>query len=358
MPRVYNFCAGPATLPTDVLEQARDEWPDFQGTGMSIAETSHRDPSYMAVHQSAIDGVRRLLGLADDYAVLFLQGGATAQFAMVPMNLLPPDGTADYVNSGAWAAKAIDEARAIGSVHVAADTSDQRPGRMPSAQDLQSSTQAAYLHLTSNETISGVQWKNFPVSAVPMVADMSSDILSRPIDAQAFDLIYAGAQKNLGIAGVTLVVIRNALLDRAPKQVPPIFRYATHAKANSLSNTPPCFAIYLTHLVVQWLEAIGAENLYRQNVEKASRIYAAIDATDFYTGAADTDSRSDMNITFNLPDEDLQSRFVEEAAANEMVGLKGHRSVGGIRASVYNAFPVEGVDALVTFMKEFERKNG
>jgi len=358
MSRVYNFSAGPATLPSTVLERARDELLDFQGLGMSIAEISHRDAAYMAVHQAAIDGMRRLLGLSDDYAVLFLQGGATGQFAMIPMNLLPTESVADYVNSGSWAEKAIAEARAVGTVHVAADTSQDHPGRMPNPEEIETSADAAYLHITSNETIGGVQWKTFPRSSAPLVVDMSSDILSRPFDASAFDLIYAGAQKNLSIAGVTMVAIRNDLLDRAPATVPPVLRYATHAAANSMSNTPPCFAIYLTSLVVEWIETLGLERLYRQNAEKAAKVYAAIDATGFYTGAADVACRSDMNITFNLPNEALEKDFVAKAAANDMHGLKGHRSVGGIRASVYNAFPVEGVDALVAFMKEFERVNG
>ena len=358
MARVYNFSAGPATLPLEVLEEAQSQFVDYRGTGMSLIEASHRGKAYSAVHEEAVANVRELLGLDDDHAVLFLQGGATGQFAMVPMNLLGAGATADYANSGAWASKAIKEARRVGSVHVAADCAKAMPTRVPEAGELALTPGAAYLHITSNETISGARWTTFPTPEAPLVADMSSDILSRTFDANAFGLIYAGAQKNLGPAGVTLVVIRKDLADRAPDTVPQILTYKAHMEADSLLNTPPCFAVYMVMLVTRWIKKTGQEALYRQNVDKAARLYAAIDASDFYRGTAAPACRSDMNVTFRLPDEAREARFIEEAEKAGLKGLKGHRSVGGVRASIYNAFPPEGVDALVDFMRDFERKNG
>ena len=357
--RAYNFSAGPAALPTEVLSQARDELLDYQGSGSSIMEQSHRGKHYDAVHTEAIDNVRSLLAVPDSHAILFLQGGATGQFGMVPMNLLPPGRTADYANSGSWAAKAIKEARTIGEVHVAADTEKEFPTRVPLPAELTLSDDPAYLHITSNETISGAQWQVFPRVDAPVVADMSSDILSRPLDVASFGLIYAGAQKNLGPAGVTMAIVDEALLDRVPGNVPHIFRYATHAKANSLYNTPPTFAIYLLCLVTRWLKDRGGiAAAAKRNDAKAARLYDAIDRSDFYRGTADPAHRSAMNVTFRLADESLEPIFLEEAAALCMTGLKGHRSVGGIRASIYNAFPEEGVEALVAFMAEFEKKRG
>ena len=359
MARVYNFGAGPAVLPLEALEEAQRELIDFKGSGMSILEHSHRGKEYDAVHQEAVANLQRLFNLDDSYAVLFLQGGASGQFAMMPMNLLGPGQAADYINTGSWAKKAISEAKIVGKVNVVADTSAEKPARIPKASELKLTPGAAYVHLTSNETIDGTQWKAFPVTQAPLVADMSSDILSRPFDAKQFGLIYAGAQKNLGPAGVALVIIRKDLATRAPATVPKFFRYATHLEENSLYNTPPCFAIYLIMLVTRWIQKMGVENLYRANVEKAARIYAAIDRSGgFYKWTAAVDSRSDMNITFRLPAEALEETFVKEASKSGMKGLKGHRSVGGIRASVYNAFPAEGISALVSFMDEFQRKNG
>ncbi len=357
--RVFNFSAGPATLPLEALEQAQAELLDYQGSGMSIMEASHRGKEYDAVHQEAIANIRRLLGLTDAYAVLLLHGGATTQFAMVPMNFLGNGQVADYVNSGSWASKAIKEAQAIGKVHIAADTSKDRPARIPAGSELDLTPGAAYVHITSNETIAGTQWATFPKTEAPLVADMSSEILSRPIDATAFGLIYAGAQKNLGPAGVALVVMRKDLVQRASGAVPVLFRYATHIDNNSLYNTPPCFAIYMVMLVTRWLlRQGGVEGIAKHNREKAAELYAAIDATSFYTGTAAKEHRSAMNVTFRAPSEELEGKFLKEAAAQGLVGLKGHRSVGGLRASIYNAFPSEGVTALVSFMKEFERKNG
>lgn len=358
MARVYNFGAGPAALPLEVLEEAQRELIDFKGSGMSIMEHSHRGKEYDAVHLEAIDNVTKLLKLTDDYTVLFVQGGASLQFAMVPMNLLGAGQTADYVDSGAWANKAIKEAKLIGKVNVAANTGKEIPTRVPRWDEVKLTTGAAYVHITSNETIAGSQWKAFPKTDAPLVADMSSDILSRSFDMHQFGLIYAGAQKNLGPSGLAMVVMRKDLAARAPTTVPAMLRYQTYLEENSLYNTPPTFGIYILMLVTRWILKTGPERLYRQNVDKAAKIYAVLDAGSFYKPTAAKECRSDMNITFRMPSEALEDQFVKEASKQGMKGLKGHRSVGGIRASIYNAFPVEGVEALVTFMKDFERKNG
>lgn len=359
MARVYNFGAGPAVLPVEVLEQAQQELLDYQGSGMSILESSHRGKEFDAVHGEAIANIKKLLGVDEEYVVLFLQGGASMQFAMVPMNLRGPGQSADYIHSGYWAGKAIKEAKLLGQVAVIADTSKELPARIPGLQELKCTPGAAYVHLTSNETIAGSQWKIFPKTEAPLVADMSSDILSRPFDARQFGLIYAGAQKNLGPSGLVLVVVRKDLIERVHENVPTIFRYRTHSEENSLYNTPPCFSIYVLLLVTRWIQKIGLSTLHRRNVEKAAKIYAAIDGSGgFYRGTAVRESRSDMNITFRLPSEAQEDTFVKEASRLGMKGLKGHRSVGGIRASIYNAFPPEGVDALVAFMQEYRKKNG
>ncbi len=358
MARVFNFNAGPAVLPLEVLQEAQVELLDFKSSGMSIMESSHRGKEYDAVHAEAAANFKKLLNCSDDYAVLFIAGGASMQFAMAPMNLLNAGQTADYVNSGAWAGKAVKEAKLIGQVNVAADCAKDIPTRVPSEQELKLTPGAAYVHLTSNETISGAQWKTFPKTEAPLVADMSSDILSRPFDINQFSLIYAGAQKNLGPSGIALVVIRKDLAERASDKIPAILKYTTYIKKNSLYNTPPCFSIYIMMLVSRWLLKQGVATVYQRNVEKAHKIYAAIDAGNFYKGTAVREYRSDMNITFRLPSEALEEQFVKAASQANLKGLKGHRSVGGIRASVYNAFPMEGIDALVIFMQEFEKKNG
>lgn len=358
MARVHNFNAGPAALPLEVLEEAQKELIDFKGSGMSIMEHSHRGKEYDAVHLEAVDNVKKLLKLSEDYTVLFIQGGASLQFAMVPLNLLGAGQTADYIDSGAWANKAIKEAKLIGKVNVAANTGKEIPTRVPRVDELNLTKGAAYVHLTSNETIAGSQWKVFPKTEAPLVADMSSDILSRPFDASQFGLIYAGAQKNLGPSGVAMVVMRKDLADRVPATAPTMLKYGTYIEENSLYNTPPTFSIYILALVTRWILKVGPEVLYRQNVDKAAKIYAVLDGGSFYKGTAVKEYRSDMNITFRLPSEDLEDQFVKEASKQGMKGLKGHRSVGGIRASIYNAFPVAGVDAFVAFMKEFEKKNG
>jgi phosphoserine aminotransferase len=359
MARVYNFNPGPAVLPVEVLEEAQRELLDYKGSGMSILEASHRGKEYEAVHNEAIANIRQLLNIGDEYAVLFMQGGASGQFAIVPMNLLGEGQVADYVNSGAWASKAVKEAKVIGKVNVIADTSKDIPTRLPDPASLRFTPGAAYVHITSNETIAGTQWKVFPKTEAPLVADMSSDMLSRPFDVKQFGLIYAGAQKNLGPAGVTLVILRKDLAERASEKVPVIFRYKTHIEENSLYNTPPCFAIYIVALVTRWmLKHGGLEAMAARNREKAAKIYAVLDTNPFYKATAVREYRSDMNITFRLPSEALEEKFIKEASAQKLKGLKGHRSVGGIRASIYNAFPMDGVDALVAFMKDFAARNG
>lgn len=360
MSKVYNFCAGPAVLPAEVLREAQADLVDFKGSGMSIMEMSHRGKEYDAVHNEAINNVRQLLALPEDYAVLLLQGGASGQFAMVPLNLLGPGKTADYINTGAWGSKAIKEGKIVGQVNVAADTSKDIPTRLPDPVSWKLTPGAAYIHLTSNETIAGAQYKDFPKTDAPLVADMSSDILSRPFDITKFGLVYAGAQKNLGPAGLALVIIRKDLAEQCPPTVPVFFRYKTHLEENSLYNTPPCFAIYMLALTTRWLVQMGGlPVIERRNREKAAKLYAAIDNSGgFYRGTALPEYRSDMNVTFRLPSEALEEKFCKDASAAGMKQLKGHRSVGGVRASIYNAFPPEGVDALIAFMKEFQAKNG
>ncbi len=360
MSRAHNFNAGPAVLPLEVLEIAQKELIDFNGTGMSIMEHSHRGKAYDAVHAEAVANMGKLLGVTDDYQVLFLQGGASLQFSQVPLNLLGAGQTADYVNSGEWAGKAIKEAKKVGPVNIVADTSKEIPTNMPDYAALKYTPGAAYVHVTSNETIAGTQIQKFPLTAAPLVCDMSSDILSRVFDLKQFGLIYAGAQKNLGPSGVTLVVIRKDLLERAPLTLPTMLQYRTQAKENSLYNTPPTFGIYILMLVSRWLLAKGgAAGMEKLNREKAGKIYAAIDSSGgYYRGSAVQAFRSIMNITWRLPSEALEEKFLKEATALKMSGLKGHRSVGGCRASVYNACPMASIDALVAFMKDFQAKNG
>ncbi len=358
--RIYNFNPGPAALPLPVLEQVREEFTDFKGSGMSITEVSHRSAAFEEVLNDAVARIKRMLKVPDNYKVLFLQGGASTQFCMVPMNLISPNSSADYVNTGSWSKKAIKEAQILNKPHkVVASSEDRNYRYIPKNAPV--TPGAAYLHFTSNNTIEGTQWFTFPESGnVPLVSDMSSDILSRPIDIRPFGLIYAGAQKNLGPAGVTLVIIRDDLLERAPDGVPTMLRYSTHAEKNSLYNTPACFAIYMVQLVLKWIEdtAGGLEAMEKVNREKAALLYGVIDGGEFYSGTADTDSRSFMNITFRLPDENLEKKFVAEALKNGLGGLKGHRSVGGCRASIYNAVDMVAVQSLADFMQSFARKNG
>jgi phosphoserine aminotransferase len=358
---VGNFNAGPAALPPEVLQQVQAELRDYHGRGMSIMEMSHRSLEFEAVNAQAEAAFKRLLGVGEGYRVLFLQGGASTQFAMVPLNFLATGGTVDFLMTGAWADRAFDEAAALGKARVAASTKAEGYRRVPRPAEIDLSPEPAYVHLTSNETIHGIQWHAFPdVGSRPLVADMSSDILSRPFDAGKFALIYAGAQKNLGPAGVTAVLLREAWLARANKNVPTMLRYATHVKNNSLYNTPPTFGVYVLNLVLQWLEkAGGLAAMAERNARKAELIYAAIDRSGgFYTGHAAAESRSRMNITFRLPNEALEKRLVSEVEAAGMVGLAGHRSVGGIRASTYNAVSPEACAALAAFLGEFARRHG
>ena len=356
MSRIYNFSAGPATLPLEVLEQAQADLVDYQGSGMSVLEMSHRGKVYSAIHEEAKANLRELLKLSDDYEVLFCQGGASLQFAMIPMNFLSKDATADYINTGNWANKAIDQALPFGNVNIVADTGKEIT--IPEIDSLKFTKGAAYVHMTSNETIAGTEWKEFPKTEAPLIADMSSDMLSRPFDINNFAMVYAGAQKNLGPAGVTLVIIRKDLAEKGNKALPTMLKYTTFIKKDSLYNTPPCFSIYILMLVSRWLKKMGLENMYKQNVEKAAKLYAAIDGSSFYRGTANKKYRSNMNVTFRLPTEELEAQFCAEAAKVGLAGLKGHRSVGGIRASIYNAFPPAGVDKLVSFMADFEKRFG
>ncbi|HOW27466.1 MAG TPA: 3-phosphoserine/phosphohydroxythreonine transaminase [Elusimicrobiota bacterium] len=360
MKRIFNFSAGPSILPVEALQQAQTDLVDYQGTGMSIMEMSHRGKVYEAVHQEAIDNLRKILGVPDDYAILFLQGGGHEQFAWVPLNFLTEGKTADYMLAGAWGLKAYKEAQTIGKANAAADVTKIKPARMPSQGELKPTPGAAYLHITSNETIEGIQLKSFPKTDAPLVADMSSDILSRPIDVKSFGLIYAGAQKNVGPAGVTIVIVRKDWVEKGNPKIPNMFRYSTHLKENSLYNTPPCFAIYMVMLVTRLLlKKGGLAAIAETNRKKAQKLYETIDGSSgYYRGTADPAHRSDMNVTFRLPSEELEERFIKQAKEYSLDGLKGHRSVGGIRASIYNAFPAEGVDALVGYMKEFQKKNG
>jgi phosphoserine aminotransferase len=359
MASVHNFNAGPAVLPQAVLAQAQAELRDYHGRGMSILEMSHRSAEYEAINSSAQARIKALLGLGDNYQVLFMQGGASTQFALVPLNFLPAGAVADYVVTGAWGVKAVEEARRIGRVNVAADTAADNYRSLPA--DLALSPDAAYCHLTTNETIQGVQWSALPeIGAAPLIADMSSDILARPLEAARYALIYAGAQKNIGPAGVTVVIVRQDFLDRAATNIPAIFRYATFAKNQSLYNTPPVFAVYLLDLVLGWIADLGGlEAMGARNAAKAEQLYHAIDRSGgFYRGHAAPAARSLMNVTFRLPEAALETQFVAEAEANGMVGLAGHRSVGGIRASIYNALEPAACADLAAFMDEFARRNG
>lgn len=358
MSRSCNFGAGPAALPTEVLEKAREELLDYQGTGMSIMEQSHRGASFSKVHESALSLVRELLEVPDTHEVLFLGGGASLQFGMVPMNLLGPDQSADFVMTGVWSEKALAEARTVGEARVAFDAkSEGTYVRVPRPEELSLDPKAAYLHFTTNNTIAGTQWFEFPEAGdVPMVADMSSDIFWRPIDVSRFGLIYAGAQKNIGPSGLTLVIVRKDLIDRPLPKVPKIFRYATHAASGSLFNTPPTFSIYLVREVLARLKANGGLVASEtRNRAKAQALYSAIDARpDLYRCPVEPASRSVMNVVFRLPSPEAESRFVAEAAERGLHALRGHRSVGGIRASIYNAAPMQWVERLVNFMEQFE----
>ena len=358
--RIFNFSAGPAVLPLEVLQEAREHLLSLPGVGMSILEISHRSKPFEDILAGAEADLRTLAGIPSNYKVLFLQGGASLQFSMVPMNLLPAGGSADYIVTGSWSQKAVKEAKRVGGVKVAATTEGENFARIPKQSELQLDPSAAYVHYTTNNTIFGTEFAYVPeVGNVPLVADASSDIFSGPIDVSKFGLIYAGAQKNLAPAGATLVIIRDDLLQRTPASLPTMLQYTIHAENGSMYNTPPVFTIYVMRLVLKWLlRQGGLAAIDAANTRKADKLYAEIDRTGFYKAHAQPGSRSRMNVTFRLPSEDLEKKFAREATAAGLDGLKGHRSVGGMRASIYNAFPEAGIDALVQFMQEFERKNG
>jgi len=360
MERIYNFSAGPAVLPREVLEQARDELVNWQGCGMSVMEMSHRGKEYMAIQAAAEADLRELMGIPANYKVLFLQGGASSQFAMVPMNLLRGKASADYLNTGEWSKKAIKEAKKYGGVNVVASSDDKNFSYAPTQDAWKLDSNAAYVHYTPNETIGGVEIFWTPeIGEVPLVADMSSCILSRPMDVSKFGLIYAGAQKNIGPAGVTVVIVRDDLIGQTVAGTPTMYDYKTHADNESMYNTPPTYGIYIAGLVFKLLKAKGGlAAMEQQNLLKANLLYDTMDATDFYNSPVAKENRSRMNVPFTLKDAALDEDFLKGAKARGLVQLKGHRSVGGMRASIYNAMPVEGVRALVDYMKEFEQARG
>lgn len=358
--RIHNFNAGPAALPLPVLEEIREEFLDYRGSGMSVTELSHRSKWFDDIINEAVERTKRLLNLDANFQVLFIQGGASLQFGMIPMNLALEGQPVEYINTGTWSTKAIKEAQIQGiDVRVIASSEDKDFSYIP--KDFKVGNDAAYLHFTSNNTIKGTQWHAFPDAGdVPLICDMSSDIMSRPFDAGPFGLFYAGAQKNIGPSGTALVVIRKDMLERVPDGKPTILKYTTFVEKNSLFNTPSCFVIYTINLVLKWLEETigGLAEMEKMNKEKAALLYDFIDESSFYRGTAAKDSRSLMNVTFRLPSEELEAKFVAEALKEDMGGLKGHRSVGGCRASIYNATGMEGVKALLAFMAEFEKKEG
>lgn len=360
MERAFNFNAGPAALPLEVLQEAQKELVNFNQTGMSVMELSHRSNDYEVVHNEAQALLRKLLGISDDYEILFLQGGASLQFAMVPLNLLGTDQVANYLLTGVWSEKALKEAQLLGKTVVGVSSKDKNHNYIPTLDEVEITRDQSYVHITSNNTIYGTQWQEFPDTGdVPLIADMSSDILSRPIEVDKFGLIFAGAQKNLGPSGVTLVIMRRDLLDRTPDNIPTMLKYTTHVKTNSLFNTPPTFSIYLLGKVLKWVDNQGGmAKVAQQNQVKANLLYDTIDNSNgFYQGHARKDSRSVMNVTFNLKTPELEKDFLAQAKARGFVGLNGHRSIGGCRASIYNAVPVAACEALRDLMIEFQSKN-
>lgn len=356
--RVFNFNPGPATLPLSILEKVQKELTNYNGEGLSLLEMSHRSKTFESILNDAIASAKKVMGIPDNYTILFLQGGATAQFAAVPLNLVQEGKPALYISTGSWSKKAISEAKKLGIEYKVIASSDQDNFNYIPI-DFSLDDNASYLHITSNNTIFGTQWQSYPnTKNLPLVADMSSDFYCRRFDPTMFGLIYAGAQKNAGPAGVTIVIIRNDLLDYSPENIPTILSYKIFAEKNSLYNTPNCFGIYMVGMVMKWiLDSGGIDEIEKINKKKARLLYESIDASNFYRTTARKDSRSIMNITFRLPSEDLEKQFISEATAADLVGLKGHRSVGGIRASIYNAMPLAGVEKLVDFMKKFQTKN-
>jgi len=358
--RIYNFSAGPAILPLDVLKEAKEDFVSYKGTGMSVMEMSHRSKTYDDIIKAAERDIRTLLNIGDDYAVLFLQGGATLQFSMVPLNIMAPNNKADYIVTGSWSKKAVKEAKRVGDVNIAASSEESNFNNIPKQEDMKLDAEASYVHFTSNNTIFGTQFSAEPsVGDVPLVCDASSDILHKKIDVNKYGLIYAGAQKNMGPAGVALVIIKKNLLDRAPADLHTYLNYNTHVEKDSMYNTPSTYGIYIIGLVAKWLIGLGGlDVMYKMNLEKAALLYDFMDASDgYFSGTAAKEDRSLMNVTFRLPNEDLEKKLISEAADKGFSGLKGHRSVGGLRASIYNAFPKKGVEDLVEFMKNFKAKN-
>ncbi|TDI69545.1 MAG: 3-phosphoserine/phosphohydroxythreonine transaminase [Bacteroidetes bacterium] len=360
MSRCFNFSAGPATLPLEVLQQAQVDLVDFRGTGMSVMEMSHRGKDYMTIHQNAERNLRVLMDIPENYKVLFLQGGASTQFAAIPLNLFGANRSADYVNTGAWSKKAIAEAQRFGTVQVIASSEDRNFTYIPTLTSSLYSADADYIHITSNNTIYGTCYPTLPdVGNMTLVCDMSSDILSKPYDVSKFGVIYAGAQKNIGPSGLTIVIVRDDLIGNALDITPSMLNFQTHADSGSMFNTPPCFTIYMAGLVLDWmLRNGGVEAMEVRNKEKAALLYSFLDQSTLFNAPVEGDARSIMNTTFVTGDEALDKLFISQAEANNLRGLKGHRSVGGMRASIYNAFTKEGVEKLVEFMKDFERSNG
>lgn len=360
--RVHNFNAGPSILPLPVLEKAQAELLDFQGCGMSVMEMSHRSKEFEGIIQTAEADLRELMGIPAGYKVLFVQGGATLQFAMIPMNFRPAGASADYIVTGAWSKTAAKEAGKLGSTHVVFNGEGENFTRLPAQEELQLDANAAYLHFCHNETIHGVEFRQEPIApeGVPLICDMSSDFLSQPVDVSKYAMIYAGAQKNAGPAGVVVAIIREDLLARVPEKMPALLDYRLLAESGSLHNTPPCFSIYMVGLVLKWLKELGGlPAIHRINQQKAELIYGAIDASDgYYRGHAKPEARSIMNIPFRMQSEELEEMFVKEAKKADLIGLKGHRSVGGLRASIYNALPLESAQALVDFMADFRQRHG
>ncbi len=360
--RIFNFNAGPGALPFPVLERMREEMLDYRGTGMSVMEMSHRSPEFEAINSQTEQTLRRLMAIPDDYAVLFLQGGASLQFAMVPMNLYLAGKPVDMVHTGSWTSKAIEELKNTAQYRLAGSGEPQKFTRIPRKEDITFAADASYVHICTNNTIEGTEWQALPATgSVPLVADMSSDILSRPVDVRQFGLIFAGAQKNLGPSGVVVVIVRRDLMERADEKVPKILQYRTHAKEHSLYHTPPTFGVYAMGLVLEWVEAQGGvAEVTKRNVTKAKKLYDAIDASGYYKCPVESGSRSNMNVVFRVAggDEAVEKEFVKQAEAAGLAGIKGHRSVGGMRASLYNAVTIEAVDALTSFMRDFEKGKG
>jgi phosphoserine aminotransferase len=357
MARMHNFNAGPAAMPLEVIEKAQADLPDMAGIGMSVMEISHRSKEFQAIIDGAEAGIRRLMKVPETYHVLFLQGGASLQFAMIPMNLRRPGKSADYVDTGSWATRAIQEAKVTGAVNVAWSGKGDKYARIPQAGELKLLPDAEYVHVCSNETIGGIRWRQFPKVEAPLIVDMSSDILSRDVDITQFAMVYAGAQKNLGPSGLAVVLLRKDFADRTPENTPIFMRYSTHIADGSLYNTPNTWAIYMLKLTCDWLESQGGVTAIEKiNEKKAATLYDVIDSSDFWRSPVEVQSRSIMNVVWRLPSEELEEQFIAQAKKAGMVGLKGHRSVGGIRASIYNAIPLASVEALAAFMKEFEKR--